>query len=448
MTVEHSQAWMHSSRRGFTLVELMIALGLLSVIVLLLFSILSRFRNLEEKGQDQTARVRVLRSLRESIEKDVDARVRLTMPTAQDESQYDAQPTNNLFGRTGAGSSNAMGSNSADNPMGGLAFGSEGNLSGSPFEAMPETRSLGRFVGDAKGFDLDIVVTTDLFDFVSGLETHQTESLEQSGLSPGIAGASPNRDPGRTFSNSAARNKETVQTVSYRFERDDRGQDSSMLIRRLGRHTSSSSSISETASDGLVSPTQRNDDLVRFDESSEPDSDWLDGSDLYRTDESLTTSSTRKSAPVDGIQFPEISDARFRYFDGEQWVRSWDSERRLGYPVAIEIQFELFSVSELREQRRQAELDQGESDERWSSTEEPLDSINEPLFEEEEIELDFASEASSNSFGVESFELPYRVIIPVEPRAAVANSTLKPGMDRQGDGRSDPFTSSQRGGVR
>ena len=36
---------------------------------------------------------------------------------------------------------------------------------------------------------------------------------------------------------------------------------------------------------------------------------------------------------------PEVVEAQFRYFDGEQWMEEWDSDQMGGFPLAVEFVF-------------------------------------------------------------------------------------------------------------
>lgn len=73
LTTLHNRTLGNARRpaRGFTLLEVLIALGILSVLLTMIWSMMEHFQELEEKGQRQTERSRVLRSLQETLHSDL-----------------------------------------------------------------------------------------------------------------------------------------------------------------------------------------------------------------------------------------------------------------------------------------------------------------------------------------------------------------------------------------
>lgn len=59
-------------RRGYTLIELMIALGLLGALMALAWSMLGSYRQAEQRGWEQSYRMQLVRAAREMLEDDID----------------------------------------------------------------------------------------------------------------------------------------------------------------------------------------------------------------------------------------------------------------------------------------------------------------------------------------------------------------------------------------
>lgn len=56
------------------------------------------------------------------------------------------------------------------------------------------------------------------------------------------------------------------------------------------------------------------------------------------------------------VWIPEVVDCRFRYFDGNRWFASWDSIQRGGLPTAIEIGLKLIPLDDAEEIRSSPDL--------------------------------------------------------------------------------------------
>lgn len=423
-------------RDGFTLIELMVALVLLTTLLLVVWSLLGSLAQLDEKGSQQIGRVQLLRALQSSLQQDIAHRYRPI-----DEQGNSQPPGGSVPQRGSLEFRGALGSSSILN--------SDPPAEGSMFSALQSagiSSSANRsfFRGSATSFSIQVEVHPTLSELIRrgsegarfGGELAERE-LTSSDLYGGVSNSSdlasfedemtvgdvvlgdvvPNGKSSRDV-----RPRQT--TVTYRFSLTTDGKTGG-LVRSTSDEAESNSSVGRSS---LTSSLE---------EEIEASERVLDSSDLYRTDETDTSNEAlSESTSLTTANFPEIGELQFRYHTGSAWTSTWNSASQQGYPKAIEVQFSLLSGKELRE-IEVASLEQLDDDESQ------LDSLYEkPLGSEfGELSLD-ANDLYGGQMSDDGIVLPYRLIIPLKTLLSDQSTGLSGGSSANGQG----FSGSQSRG--
>lgn len=288
---------MHATKpkQGFTLMELMIALGLLGALMAVAWSLLGTFRDAEMRGWKLSYRTQTIRSAREWLENDLQHLVLVAAPM---------QPVS---------STRAMATTFA--PRG-----------------LTSTARPAAFYGTAMGFTATISPSVDPIPFLGNLMSEPAET--------NLAAPSEEMKLGEGFGEVARpASLWPADYVEIEYE----------LVPMPG-NLSSKPSLSSSISDGLLDETQYS--LVRREQvdvgsrtvSEAPSERVLSAQDLYRqADESvLANASPMSESRLDGLMHPQ-----FRYFDGVAWVAQWNSGQRGGLPRAIAFGFDFPPASEI-----------------------------------------------------------------------------------------------------
>lgn len=293
-------------RSAFTLLELLIALGLLGGLLALAWSLMGTLRLAESRTEGLAGRLRIVRALRDWIEDDLQHLVSsVDRKTAANTSSFPL----------GAASASDL---SADS----RTMGSHSRLS--PF-----------FQGDPSGFSATLLPS---FDPILMMQPWLNDA-NASDVSPML----PHPDQtirveyralgGEVRTDSAAGNRSQNDA---RVEDPDRARDETSE-----RDFSDRNSIPRSSSQGLRR-TVHGYRKPRVDRSRSDvgEQRQLTTADLYRlTDvDSLgkRDATTSVAATLAGLQ-----RLRFRYSDGHRWHTSWDYSSRGGLPRAIEVCFDL-----------------------------------------------------------------------------------------------------------
>ncbi len=264
------------AKHGFTLMELMIALGLLGALMIVAWSLLGTFRDAEMRGWKLAHRTQTIRSARAWLENDmqhliVDATLR--------------QPVLPL------------GSNSKK--QSGAAV----------------------FHGNAMGFTAVLSPSVDPIPFLGSLmsdgsEPSSLDAREELGVDEGLGDASLPASPW------------PADSVEVQYE-----------LRPMVTSRSASSKILDSVLDSTQYSLVRREKMDSLGRTAlaPPSERVLSGKDLYRLEDQAIVSSAvaTSESKLDGLMRPQ-----FRYFDGVAWVAQWDSIQRGGLPRAIAIGFD------------------------------------------------------------------------------------------------------------
>jgi prepilin-type N-terminal cleavage/methylation domain-containing protein len=268
-------------RAGYSLLELMIALGLLSVLLLVGWSLMQSIQDAESRSWKLTQRIRVLRTTRAWLSDDMDHLIRSTRPDALVSALQTVSPgtSNNGITRPGA------------EKFEGDATGFIATISPS----LDPIRFFDRLVSTSDANDsLNQELTRDWL-LASESELAVREARESLWPAPGI-------------------------DVEYRFEPVNDTRDS--------------------IPGGVQEAQDIQYELVRrewlMQQANTPDR-VLNYADLYRGAE---TAEETYVPPLKETRLYGMVRAEFFYFDGASWSQEWNSVERMGIPKAIAIHFD------------------------------------------------------------------------------------------------------------
>ncbi|MFN9987375.1 MAG: hypothetical protein ACK52S_17645 [Pirellula sp.] len=317
------------SVRAYSVLELMIALSLMSALLLLGWSLMASLQDAEQRSWKLTQRVRVLRTTRAWLADDMDHLV-----------------------RTSTSASPAVGTGSS---LGGGVSGPQLN-----------------FQGDATGFIATIAPSLDPIRFFDRLVSSPEQSIGTSATAE------------RNVSLFASEGELAVQEareslwpeegidVEYRLEpiraSSERSQNALVeakdiqyeLVRREWLTSQSLSRVARTpsSSSSLLSPTGSPSAGGPMSEQT------LSSADLYRG-----TSDTEEEfiPPLKETRLYGMVQAEFQYFDGNSWSSEWSSGQRGGVPLAIAITFDFPNRADFKAPEKTRPSD-SESDESLDKT--------------------------------------------------------------------------------
>ena len=302
---------MSRTRRGITLIEMLIALLLMSVLMAGLWSILDIYSKLFETGAAKTEQSQVARALMQVISEDLRAAIQ------EVQIETDGKKPSGTTVETGSSATRRFG-----------LFGSATELSIDIVQLTPsqvfgsqseeEEQTVG--IGDAG--ETDVPTAPELRTVVYKFIPHETEEDGDYAGEAGTAGGA-------------------ADYIDLEPE-DSQPKDPPGLIRR------------EYTFDP-VDPEEEEQKALTAAKVADPDAIEEDTEDMLQVSpdepaEALTDDFTVTYAP-------EVLDIRFRYFDGNGWASSWDSIARKSLPVAVEITMKVESFDPRDHQpKRLAEL--------------------------------------------------------------------------------------------
>lgn len=296
-----------SLRFAFTLMELMIALGLLGALMAVAWSLMGTFGNAEIRGWKLAHRVQTIRSARDWLESDM---------------QHLA-------------------------------------LSVSPTDLNIPSLSEGpQFTGDSLGFTATIAPSVDPIPFLEnlmsdakGAERNNSAAVRSPGMqSPSIQSSSmqsPSMPFGkRDLDYSATRDAddaapstiwpaETIE-IEYRLTPT-----STHSVRPLAA-LEGNSNMDDTQ---FVLTRREMVDSQRTTTVESPSERVLSTQDLYgRSDEAMMSS----RSPFRESRLEGLTKVQFHYFDGNSWISEWNSVQQGGLPTAIAFGFDFPAMSDMK----------------------------------------------------------------------------------------------------
>lgn len=282
---------------GFTLLEVLLAMLLSTVVLAGLWSALSIHLRMFDAGRTQVEQAQLSRALLHQIANDLRQAIVDPEHLAADAPADSQVPSEPIL-------------TTAFQP-------DESSQAAIPQDALPES-----FWSTSE---------TRHFRFRGGPEqlTFDVHTLRQSHVPQAILVPQPPRSISGMY------------TVQYQFEAD--------ALQRAEAAASGVELETESATTGLV---RRVTSWARLEEDSEllaevavvdeldPAAPSISTTSIASTRPAATTWETSESEmPLDLVEdvAPEVSQLQFRYYDGLEWFDSWDSEARQGLPLAVEI---------------------------------------------------------------------------------------------------------------
>ncbi|XZE21443.1 prepilin-type N-terminal cleavage/methylation domain-containing protein [Pirellulaceae bacterium SH449] len=318
-------------RTGVTLLELMVALGLLAMLLLVAWSLFDNLQKAEERSAGLANRVQVLRQIRGWLAEDID---QFELPVFS-------------LGETKASSNEAY------------------------------------FVGDATGFVATSMPSIDPLPFLQDAFASPS-SVDSTGAMREIEREPENvsvYDTDQDRQVRAARRSPWPTdkiNIEYRLLPDaglsqrnanSQFEESRFRVVRRERMRTPVNSVPSSTSDSSAEPNGNGSAL-----NSIPAADrLLTIRDLYRQDDTVldTLGSVIREKSLAGLR-----NASFQYFDGSAWQDTWDSRQQNGFPLAVAIQFDFPSRAQLRKELVQRKQDSQFGDRDESASQESFGSID------------------------------------------------------------------------
>ncbi|MCY2979992.1 MAG: prepilin-type N-terminal cleavage/methylation domain-containing protein [Planctomycetota bacterium] len=300
-----SRAWKRGGRSlrfAFTLMELMIALGLLGALMAVAWSLMGTFGNAEIRGWKLAHRVQTIRSARVWLESDM---------------QHLA-------------------------------------LSVSPTDLNIPSLSEGpQFTGDSLGFTATIAPSVDPIPFLENLmsdamgpEQNNSATVRSPRMqSPSIQ--SPSKPFGkRDLDYSATRDADDAapstiwpaETIEIEYRLTPTSTNSARPLAALAGNTNTDDTQFVLTRREMMDSQQ----TMTFESPSER---VLSTQDLYgRSDETMMSS----RSPFRESRLEGLTKVQFHYFDGNSWISEWNSVQQGGLPIAIAFGFDFPAVSDMK----------------------------------------------------------------------------------------------------
>ncbi len=331
----------HSTKPGrtaFTLLELLIAVGLTSILMVALFSALQISFDLQLDSNEEITRQQVARTLLRQMARDIQSVVFVKKTVTDDESSSSSSSS------PSTGSSSTSSSSSS-----GTSGTSSGTASGSSTSGSSGSSGSGS----------------------SGSSGGSSSSGSTSGLSSGSSSSASSLD-GNSYGESAI-DPETVLTT-YTSGLVGTSSDLQLFVSRPDR------TLSYVTAQELTSTSQRTSDLliIRYLmankgsgglSSAIADRESISGDqgpiglarmegDLFGLSTAVETNEDIPQLNAAKLQAKEVTNLQFRYFDGFNWQEQWDSNALNEMPKAVEIILTLRNLEEAGEAFSDADEDQ------------------------------------------------------------------------------------------
>jgi prepilin-type N-terminal cleavage/methylation domain-containing protein len=290
-----SARFSYRDRFGVTLLELLIALGVLSVLMMVAWSLFDNLQKAEERSGGLARRVQLLRQSRAWLVADMDQ-----LETAKGERIASLNP-----------------------PM------------------VPQ------FNGDPTGFVASITTSLNPLPFLQGAFASSDEMEDVEGAELSVFDTEEQRQVNQARESIWPADKLNVE---YRLEPESPldnsasalGVEEDILFRLVRREFLHGEASNASGSNGI--PPNANSTATAADRQ-------LTIRDLYRqTDDTLELG----SAALREKELTGFSKASFRYFDGRAWQEDWNSREEGGPPHAIALQFDFPSRAAARRSKEQS----------------------------------------------------------------------------------------------
>lgn len=390
MTKRRSQ-----STSGYTLLEVLIALALLSVLVAIIGGLMSVFARAEATAQRTAVDLRTLRSVRRQLTYDLE-RLVIAVGTAAEAADSPASDAEEVLGEGTDSASSRSGSSRLRSRLEQDAASSnesDWNDSGSreltalestDAMASPADRSTSEasFVGTPLGFRCRVMLSSDPAVWLQSLvEPPGMDANADDDLLAGLQGTTSGNRSTRGITRASQQDRSSMNPIDPRaaLSQTQEASIASLLAgrlseipvstlgeleyrlaadreypgmgRRLQRRLTTRPVTIASVSIGDPNAVLGTDALYREDLGRAVDSlgSETSSSEIGRDDESSAaveldfqgSSVSPPSGHAEPMVAERLRNASFRYSDGVNWYRAWEASKRGGLPVAIELTFDL-----------------------------------------------------------------------------------------------------------
>jgi len=287
-------------RSAFSLIELMIALGLLGALLAVAWSLLGTFRDAEIRGWKLAHRTQTIRSARAWLEDDIQHLALADGKMNATDSGF-AKPTK-----------------SPKSPRNASA---------------PQSISTIHFTGNAMGFSATIAPSIDPIPFLENLMSDSVQVDRESSVTESTLYKPPIVDGSSADVTSSS--PWPAETVEIEYQLTPIASDSISLT---------SSLVGVPDQTQFVLTRREMIDPKTNSVAVDPSERVLTAQDLYRqTDEEIVAT----SQPIRESRLEGLMKAQFRYYDGSSWKSDWNSQQKGGLPRAIAFGFDFPAVSDM-----------------------------------------------------------------------------------------------------
>ncbi len=281
--------------KGFTLLELLISIGLTAILMVALFSAMNIYLRLQVDSHEEITRHQVSRSLLRQITRDIQSVVFIKKKATDDSttSTSGKSSTSTGSGSTGSGTSGGSSATGGTDQTGGPSqSGGTGQTGGS---------SMSGGTGSTSNAD-DSGTTAAMLTYTNGIVGTANDLL--------LYVSNPDKSLSYVDAQSLTSTDERtgdLMIVRYLVADTAGGGLSGSIAKKLGG--------SRTGPIGLVRIT----------------------GDLFGMSSAVQSGKEEEFTSVDAVEAKEVSKIVFQYYDGTQWQETWDSTELMALPKAIEI---------------------------------------------------------------------------------------------------------------
>lgn len=282
--------------RGFTLLEVILALALGSILLAAVWSSLELFWRYSDAGREESDQLQISRAVFQAIERDL--RSTIPLPPAASSSTTGSSSTTSGNSTTGNSSATSSSGGTSGNTSGTTSSTGDTSSSSTTTSTAVSAVSPIHFVGDDAAFVCQSLLP---------------QSLEQASLAASMQGAPAFR--------------RDLQWVGW------------SASGKLPANTPTGSPVPPPPT---LEEVDGRPQVVRW--------------QMDVLGDQSNPNQQPESFPVPPEVIPELLRLRFRYFDGIEWLETWDSDLAGGLPYAVEIEIDVASTAEIeavREARRQ-----------------------------------------------------------------------------------------------
>ncbi|MEZ6061819.1 MAG: prepilin-type N-terminal cleavage/methylation domain-containing protein [Planctomycetaceae bacterium] len=318
--------WENSRTAGYTLLEMLIAMVLVSALMSAVWGLMSMYNGLLTAGTAQTTEQQLVRSLFRIVADDLNA------------------------AGTGRADVGLIETNSDGATVSGIAADSVGFDSGEPgFSGFDAVAMSDPFAAGLTSARVEVPGTVSVHGTVSALRLsirqaplQAAEPLSDIDLLTQLGGGSDLRTDDSP--DGIAADVPEFQTVVYQFQPFGQSEAGTSLAPGLYRIQADSSKLLAAVADQSTAERNQAGNAVEITRST------LDAL-LYPPADSLTDTESLRAAAVStppSVEWiPEVVGCRFAYFDGSTWSAEWTDADAFRTLAAIRVEFDLVNANEL-----------------------------------------------------------------------------------------------------